>query len=124
VQFHELILAHGAQPLRSLIANFDGCSGGKAGEILASASLARASCDRVSLAQATRLLAIARKHARPVGPERLGLVGRDAYAGRYYAIERGNVRLGSAEPKADIPFVVEAWAWNRSKRATSSSTCW
>ena len=29
VQFHELILAHGSQPLRSLIAQLDGCSGGR-----------------------------------------------------------------------------------------------
>ena len=46
VQFHELILAHGSQPLRSLIAQFDGCSGGKAGEIVAAAGLDRVSCDR------------------------------------------------------------------------------
>jgi hypothetical protein len=38
-QFHELLLAYGAQPLRSLIAQLDGCTGGKAGEIVAAAGL-------------------------------------------------------------------------------------
>jgi hypothetical protein len=36
-QFHELLLAAGAQPVRSLIAQLDGCTGGKAGEIVAAA---------------------------------------------------------------------------------------
>lgn len=44
-QFHELILAHGAQPLRSLVAQLDGCTGGKAGEIVAAAGLDRMLCD-------------------------------------------------------------------------------
>jgi hypothetical protein len=116
VQFHELILAYGSQPLRGLIAHFDGCSGGKAGEIVARAGLERASCARVNREQATRLLAIARKHARPVSPDRLGFVGRNAYDEHQYAIERGQARFGSAEPPAVIPFVVEAWAWKRSEK--------
>jgi hypothetical protein len=117
VQFHELILAHGAQPLRALVAQFDGCTGGKAGEIVAAAGLDRMSCQSVNRHQATALLAIARKHARPVSPERLGCVGRDAYTGYYtYAIERGHAHLGSAKPQADIPFVVEAWARKRSEK--------
>jgi hypothetical protein len=111
VQYHELILAHGAQPLRSL-AHLDGCSGGKAGEIVAAAGLERMPCASVSREQATALLKTARKHARPVSPERLGSVGRDAvaYGGHRYAIELGNASFGSAEPRAAIPFVVEAWA--------------
>jgi hypothetical protein len=32
--FHELLLAHEPQLVRSLITQFDGCSGGKAGEIV------------------------------------------------------------------------------------------
>jgi hypothetical protein len=117
-QFHELILAYGSQPLRSLIAQFDGCSGGKAGEIIASAGLARASCERVKREQATRLLAIARTHTRSVSPDRLGFVGRDAYAGHYYAIARDLAQFGSTEPKAVIPFVVEAWARKTSEKGS------
>jgi hypothetical protein len=108
VQFHELILAHGAQPLRSLVAQLDGCSGGKAGEIVAAAGLERMTCASVSREQAARLLQIARKQTRPVSAERLGSVGRDAFVGYHYAVEHGSARFGSAEPKANIPFVVEA----------------
>ena len=49
-QFHELILAHGSQPLRSLVAQLDGCTGGKAGEIVAAAGLDRMSCESVNRA--------------------------------------------------------------------------
>src|SRR6266446_1360629 len=110
VQFHELILAHGSQPLRSLIAQLDGCTGGKAGEIVAAAGLDRMTCESVNRHQAATLLATARKHARRVSPDRLGCVGREAYPRHSYAIARGHALLGSAKPQADIPFVVEAWA--------------
>ena len=110
VQFHELLLAHGQQPLRSLIAQLDGCTGGKAGEIVTAAGLDRMACASVNRSQATGLLEAARKHARPVSPERLGCVGRDAYPQHYHAIARSNVLVGSTAPQANIPFVVEAWA--------------
>jgi hypothetical protein len=110
VQFHELILAHGSQPLRRLIAQLDGCSGGKAGEIVAAAGLDRATCESVNRRQATTLLVTARKHARPVSPDRLGFVGREAYPEYQYGIERGQAHFGIATPKAEVPFVVEAWA--------------
>jgi hypothetical protein len=110
VQFHELTLAYGSQPLRGLVAQLDGCTGGKAGEIVRAAGLDRMSCDSINRRQATTLLQIARQHARRVSPERLGSVGRDAYADHSYAIERGRAFLGSAKPQADIPFVAEAWA--------------
>jgi hypothetical protein len=119
VQFHELILAHGSQPLRGLIASLDGCTGGKAGEIIAAAGLDRTTCENVTRQQATKLLKIAHDHARPVNPERLGYVGRDAYAGTYYAIERGVGRFGSAAPLAEIPFVVEAWARKTSDKGNN-----
>src|SRR6516164_7809876 len=111
VQFHELLLAYGSNPLRGLIAQLDGCSGGKAGEIVTGAGLDRATCASVTSEQAASLLKIARGHARRVSAERLGSVGRDAFHRQQYAIERGIARLGSAEPWAEIPFVVEAWAW-------------
>ena len=111
VQFHELLLAHGKQPVRSLIAQLDGCTGGKAGEIVAAAGLDRMACASVNRSQAAGLLEAARKHARPVSPERLGFVGRDAYSQQHYhGIVRSNVLIGSTTPQADIPFVVEAWA--------------
>ena len=105
--FHELILAHGTQPLRALIAEMDGCSGGKAGQIIAAARLHRALCQDVTRAQASRLLARARQHVRPVPAERLGQIGRDAFPNWSYAHERGTVDT--------IPFVVEAWAYKEGK---------
>jgi hypothetical protein len=110
VQFHELLLAYGSSPLRSLIAQFDGCSGGKAGEIVSAAGLDRASCESVNRQQARALLEIARAAARKVNAERLGCVGRDAFPAHKYAIGHGYALLGSGSPKAEIPFVVEAWA--------------
>jgi hypothetical protein len=110
-QFHELLLAHGALPVRALIAELDGCSGGKAGEIVAGVGLGRAACQDVTRAQAEELLKAARKRSQPVSTVRLGALGREAYPEMYYAIERGVAEIGG-DPKlrASIPFVVEAWA--------------
>jgi hypothetical protein len=110
-QFHELLLACGAQPVRALIAQLDGCSGGKAGKIIDSVGLGRTACHDVSRAQAEQLLKAARKRSRGVTADRLGAVGRDAYPGAYYAIERGLKEIGADEKlRALIPFVVEVWA--------------
>jgi hypothetical protein len=109
-QFHELLLAYGTQPVRGLIAQLDGCSGGKAGEIVDATGLNRVECANINQPQATRLLEMAREMARPVSPERLGAVGRDAFPNHHYAVERGTAALGSSTPQADIPFVVEVWA--------------
>jgi hypothetical protein len=109
-QFHELLLAYGSSPLRSLIAQLDGCSGGKAGEIVSAAGLDRATCENVNRHQAKAVLEIARRVARKVTPERLGCVGRDAFPNHKYAIEHGHAPVGSVSPKVEIPYVVEAWA--------------
>jgi hypothetical protein len=108
--FHEVLLACGSQPVRSLIAQLDGCSGGKAGDIVGAAGLDRMACKDINRQQATRLLQTARKQTRPVSPERLGYVGRDAFPDHHYAVERGTVELGSSKPQAEIPFVIETWA--------------
>jgi hypothetical protein len=110
-QFHELLLAFGIQPVRALIAQLDGCSGGKAGEIVNSVGLGRAVCRDVKRAQAEQLLQAARKRSRAVAPDRLGALGRHVYPGGYYAVERGIATIGT-DPKlrAEIPYVAEAWA--------------
>jgi hypothetical protein len=96
--------------VRSLIAQLDGCSGGKAGEIVAAAGLERLTCEQINRAQAIQLLEAARDQARSVRPERLGEIGRGFDDHSYYAVERGTVELGTVEPLAEIPFVVEVWA--------------
>ena len=50
----------------------------------------------------------ARDETRPVQPERLGALGKGANPA--YAITRGFISVGTKEPKADLPIVVEAWA--------------
>jgi hypothetical protein len=107
--FHEVLDASGNRPVRELVAQLDGCSGGKAGEIVAEARLGRALCKDVTRPQAEKLLAAARDNAKPVTPERLGAVGADAFRGYAYARSCGVARFGAAEPQAEIPFVVEAW---------------
>jgi hypothetical protein len=103
--FHELILAYPGLPLRALIATLDGCSGGRAGEIVTAAGLERATCESVTREQATRLLQSAQSAARPVTPERLGQIGREAFPDHSYARE-----YGKAGERRTIPFVVEVWA--------------
>jgi hypothetical protein len=109
-QFHELLLACGSQPVRNLIAQLDGCTGGKAGEIVAAAGLDRRHCQTIDRQQATTLLLAARQQARPVTADRLGNIGRDAFPDFHHAKEHGITMLGGGSPQAEISFVVEAWA--------------
>jgi hypothetical protein len=74
--FHDLLDAGGNRPVRELIAQLDGCTGGKAGEIVAEARLGRAVCRDVTRQQAEKLLAAARDNTKRVTPERLGALGR------------------------------------------------
>jgi hypothetical protein len=94
-QFHELISASGATPVRELIANLDGCTGAKAGEIVAAAKLGRVACRDVTSEQAAALLKAARESARPVKPERLGAAGPHAFPGRAYGRAWVIIRFGS-----------------------------
>ena len=104
--FHELLDASGDRPVRDLIANLDGCTGARAGEIVEAAHLGRAICvDDITRQQATKLLQVAQQYAKPVTPQRLGAVGPELIADHAYAIVRGKT---DAIPF--IPFVVEAWA--------------
>ena len=78
-QFHELAYASGTKPVRELIAHLDGCTGGKAGEIVAQAKLGRMLCKDLTRTQVEVLLEAARDHAKPVTPERLGSIGPQAF---------------------------------------------
>jgi hypothetical protein len=122
VQFHELLYASGPRPVRELIAQLDGCTGGKAGEIVAQARLGRALCKDVTRSGAENLLDAAQENAKAVTPERLGAVGPAAFPDMAYARTSGVARFGAAEPKAEIPFVVEAWA-GRSRSETDLTVC-
>ncbi|UGY21830.1 hypothetical protein HU675_0027895 [Bradyrhizobium septentrionale] len=108
-QFHELLSASGTTPVRELVARLDGCTGARAGEIVADAGLGRMTCREVSRAQSDTLLKVARTYAREVTPKRLGAVGADLFPDRAYAASSGEVSFGFGPPAA-IPFVVEVWA--------------
>jgi hypothetical protein len=94
--------ASGDTPVRELIAQLDGCTGGKAGEIIADAGLNRAICKDITTKQAARLLRAAQQAVKPVTAQRLGAVGPDVLPDYAYACVRGE--------HDDTPFVVEAWA--------------
>jgi hypothetical protein len=114
-QFLELISASGTRPVRDLIANLDGCSGGKAGEIVSAAGLERTLCQDITAKKAARLLDFAQDAARPVQAKRLGGAGDNVFPGYAYSRAYGTARFGATEPKAAIPFVVEAWAKKANK---------
>ena len=108
-QFHELLSASGGVPVRALIESLDGCTGGRAGEIVAMARLGRMACHDLDAREAARLLEAARAAAKPANPKRLGAVGPGAFPGRAYAIAYGSAPFGS-RLRADIPVAVEVWA--------------
>jgi hypothetical protein len=109
--FHELFLAAPANlPVRELVSQLDGCTGSKAGEIVAAAGLNRAICSRVTRAQAEKLLLAARANARQVNPKRLGAIGPELYDDTAYGYAQGVAGFGATRPQAEIPFNVEAWA--------------
>ncbi len=115
-QFAELLFGSGNRPVRDLIANLDGCSGARAGEIVAAAGLGRTACRDVTMAEAATLLLAARGFAKQVNPKRLGTIGPSAFPEFSYAVADGEASFGARSPQAAIPFVVEAWV------AVASST--
>jgi hypothetical protein len=107
--FFEMLQALGNKPIRELIAQLDGCTGAKAGQI--AAAFKGKPCNALDQQQANTLLEAARLQAKPVRSKRLGYVGKAmAFLPPHYAIEHGSFWIGGRMPKAEIPFVVEAWA--------------
>src|SRR5262249_55604742 len=112
-QFHELLYAGGTRPVREFIANLDGCSGAKAGEIVAEAKLGRAICETVTREQSDTLLRVARKNAKEVKPSRL--IGVGSWDGYEYSCQRGSAFQGHM---THVPYLVEAWAAPKNQRTT------
>ena len=126
VQFHELILAYGSQPLRSLIAQLRRLHRRQGGRDRRRRRARRMPAARASTAAKPRaLLAIARKHARPVSPDRLGFVGRDAYPEHSV---RHRARAGALRQRRaagrDPVRGRGVGAKDGARRATSISRCW
>lgn len=102
--FFELLQAAGSMSVRELISQLDGCTGARAGQI--AAAFLGMGCSDLDRAQAVALLGAARSHAKPVSAKRLGYIGKSDSA---YAIETGTAEIGARNPKASIPFTIEAW---------------
>ena len=105
--FHELLSASGAIPVRDLVAQLDG--GAEADAIVTAAGLQRTRCNAVTEKQAGILLGKARGRVARVLPKQLGEVGAALFVQLVYARAYGTAWFGSNEPKAVIPFTVEAW---------------
>jgi hypothetical protein len=105
--FYEMLQAAGGRPVRSIIETLDGCAGGRAGNICS--PYKATPCAALDRGQATALLGAARAHAKQVSAARLGAIGPDAF-GDNYACETGLAHLGTSNPRAEIPYVVETWA--------------
>lgn len=105
--FFDLLRAAERRPVRALVEELDGCSGAKAGAI--AAEYRGRPCMTMDRDEAISLLGVARAHAKPVKPARLGSIGPDAFDGAY-VIARAEVEIGARKPKAIVPFVVEVWA--------------
>ena len=118
--FYTLTRGAGTRSVREFIAMFDGCTGGKAGEI-ASEYLNRI-CDSLTRDEAASLLFAAREAVTNVSHRRLGFVGPNEGFGDHYAKTEGDIRVGSREPFAEIPVVVEAWV-DRDDEYNSGVTC-
>ena len=106
--FYELVHCSGSRPVRDLVANLDGCTGAKAGEI--ARDFLQRPCASLMREESTSLLERARSLTTPPSVKRLGAVGRIEGFPEHYAREENFVALGPREPQADVPFVVEAWA--------------
>ena len=81
-------------------------------------------CKDVTREQAEKLLEAARDNAKPV-TARAARSRRPAKRSPITPtpVARGVARFGSAEPQAEIPFVVEAWAEARSTAKRRSTVC-
>ncbi len=106
--FFELVQAAGTRPMRSVIADFDGCSGKRAGQIAAEFLSRPASS--LSREETERILRAARQDTRPVKPKRLRRLGRGVFS-QHYGADSGLIRLppGQGTICANVPFTVEAW---------------
>ena len=105
--FFDMLKAAGKRPVREIVAELAGCSGPTAGRI--TAAFKGTACTDLTRDQAIEVLKRARAETSAVLADRLGKVGKLPTLLPSYAIEQSVFRTGGREPKAEIPFVVEAW---------------
>jgi len=101
---------------RDLIANLDGCSGARAGEIVAAAGLGRTACRDVTMAGGCHASARGAR-LREAGQPEASWHNRTVRVPGIFVCGRLTARPALAQdPRSAIPFVVEAWV------AVASST--
>jgi hypothetical protein len=117
--FYELVHWSGRRPVRDLVANLDGCTGAKAA--LVTGDLKGCTCESLTRRETTALLIRARAETTPPNVKKLGSVGEIEALPRFYSRKTGFLTHGPQEPKARLPFVVEAWAEASMSRTTVSA---
>ena len=123
--FTELLMT--IEPLgstvRQIIELFDGCTGRKASELAAPFGKNRLA-RTISDAEAAILLRAMQETARVVKPSALCPIGPGLYAsdnGFEYARAAQTFQWGAHEPRASIPYVVEAWVRATSRKGKSAT---
>jgi len=107
--FFELLQAAGAQSVRRVVAEFDGCSGPQAGVV--ARDFLNCSANDLSRDESAALLATIRSVVSPVNADRLGHVGRHAGLPPGYAKTIVTMSGGRHQSfAAHVPMVIEAWA--------------
>ncbi len=104
--FFDLVGGSGERPVCDFITEFDSCTRAKAGQI--ARDFLNRSCASLTKHEATALLQRARENTQPVTHARLGEVGK--IEGWHYARRDCTLTLGTHQPRAHLPFVIEAWA--------------
>ena len=95
--------------VRELIAQFDGCTGGKAGKI--AQKYLKTPADNLSFEETEAFLAELRALVKNVNPERLGRIGElGDWSGYCKSVGTFKVRTIKGEHEAEIPFVLEVYA--------------
>jgi DNA topoisomerase VI subunit B len=97
--------------VRQYIEGLDGCSGGKAGRLAAPFGKNR-TCRSMTETETATLLTALQTASRQVKPKALRPIGERSIrvgSGSDYNRQYGWFSCGSREPRASIPFIVEAW---------------
>ena len=111
--------------VRQFVERLDGCAGAKAGQMVARFGKGR-TCRSMTEADARELLSVLQASARVVKPEALGSIGEDAFNPEMYGYSKecGTFIFGTHEPRATIPFIVEAWVHVANRKGSDTSvTC-
>jgi hypothetical protein len=108
--FHDLLMTADGDPnVREFLDRFDGCSGSAVRSQIAANFQRRGIKSIKTREEAAALLTKAQALTTPLPAKVLRPLGRDAIVCDGYALTEGTFTDGTHEPKATIPFIVEAW---------------